>query len=138
VSAPHDGTRPSRGNASCHGSFTGHAPVTVRLLGMLLLGVLLLSACGSARRSEPLTGSHAFEDPVVLRGEQVFAFQCSQCHPGGEAGLGPAINNKPLPGWLIRLQVRNGLGVMPRFSSEQIGSDDLDALVRYLQTLRRQ
>jgi mono/diheme cytochrome c family protein len=127
VSAARDGTRRWRSYAS------GHASGTV-----LLLGVLLLTACGSARRSEPLTGSHAFEDPVVVRGEQVFAFQCSQCHPGGEAGLGPAINNKPLPGWLIRFQVRNGLGVMPRFSSEQIGSDDLDALVRYLQTLRRQ
>jgi cytochrome c5 len=128
VSAARAGARRSRGYASCHASVTT----------LLLVVLLLATACGSARRSEPLTGSHAFEDPVVMRGEQVFAFQCSQCHPGGEAGLGPAINNKPLPGWLIRFQVRNGLGVMPRFSSAQIGSDDLDALVRYLQTLRRQ
>jgi mono/diheme cytochrome c family protein len=115
------------------------APWVDRLAAGLLLGVLALAtACGTARRSEPLTGAHRFDDVVIIRGEQVFALHCSQCHPGGEAGLGPSINDKPLPTWLIRFQVRNGLGVMPAFSNEQISPEDLDALILYLKELRRQ
>jgi mono/diheme cytochrome c family protein len=110
----------------------------IGVAGVLFAVLLWAAACGSARRGEPLTGPHALQDPVLLRGERVFALQCSQCHPGGEAGLGPAINNKPLPGWLLRFQIRQGLGVMPSFSSEEIPADDLDALVRYIRELRRQ
>ena len=106
--------------------------------GLLLAFAVQTAACGTARRSEPLTGEHRMQDPVLLRGEQVFSMECSQCHPGGEAGLGPAINDKPLPTWLIRFQVRNGLGVMPSFSPERISGDDLDAVVLYLKELRRQ
>jgi mono/diheme cytochrome c family protein len=71
-------------------------------------------------------------------GERVFMAQCQQCHPGGAAGLGPAINNKPLPAFLIRYQVRRGLGAMPEFDEAVISDADLDALVAYLQELRRQ
>lgn len=61
---------------------------------------------------------------------------CSQCHPGGEAGVGPAINDKPLPGFLIRFQVRQGLGAMPAFSIERITDDQLTDVITYLQALR--
>lgn len=102
-----------------------------------ILGVTLaLAACGPARRSEPIVGRLVLEDPVLVRGEQSFAIHCHQCHPAGEAGLGPTLNNKPLPTWLIRFQVRNGLGVMPRFSSAQIPPDELDALILYMKALR--
>jgi mono/diheme cytochrome c family protein len=110
----------------------------VVLATVLLTSVLLAAACGTARRSEPLTGVHRIEDPVLVRGEQLFSLQCSSCHPAGEAGLGPSINDKPLPTWLIRFQVRNGLGVMPAFSREQISPEELDALILYLKELRRQ
>jgi mono/diheme cytochrome c family protein len=39
---------------------------------------------------------------------------CHQCHPrGGDGGLRPALNNKPVPGFLVKCQVRLGLGAMP-------------------------
>ncbi len=63
--------------------------------------------------------------------------QCSQCHPGGEAGLGPAINNKPLPGFLINLQVRQGFGAMPAFSKGRVTDDELADVIAYLKALRR-
>ncbi len=106
--------------------------------GLVLAVALLLSACGPSRRSEPLAGPLTLEDPVLVQGEQTFARYCAACHPRGEAGLGPALNDKPLPEWMIRFQVRNGLGVMPRFSREQISDPELDAVVRYLKELRRQ
>lgn len=104
-----------------------------------VLGCLIAvgSSCGSARRGEPLTGRHTLPEAEIALGQRVFDANCAQCHPGGTAGLGPALNNKPLPGWAIRFQVRNGLGVMPAFSGEQISGKELDALVAYLVWLRR-
>ncbi|NEM96686.1 c-type cytochrome [Pontibacter burrus] len=99
--------------------------------------VLLLIACGTAKRGEPAYAPLATTEPAVVQGKVVFDTFCHKCHPGGEAGLGPAINNKPLPGFLIRFQVRNGLGVMPAFSDKTISDSDLDVLVAYLKTLRK-
>ena len=114
----------------------------MRAVAMLLAAGLLsagaLAACGSARRGEPIAGPLPTASPAVAQGQQVFMAKCQQCHPTGEAGLGPAINDKPLPGFLIRFQVRNGVGAMPAFPKRHIGSAELDDLVAYLMALRRQ
>ena len=86
----------------------------------------------SARRGEPFLGALRISEPGIARGQQVFYRDCHQCHPGGEAGLGPAINNKPLPGFLIKFQVRNGLGAMPAFSQNEISPEELDRGMRNL------
>ncbi|MDQ3397274.1 MAG: cytochrome c [Deinococcota bacterium] len=98
--------------------------------------VLFLAACGPAYRGEPVVGPLSLSEPELLQGQQVFMAHCHSCHPGGAAGLGPSLNDKPLPGGLIAFQVRNGLGVMPAFSSEEMSDADLSALVAYLQALR--
>jgi mono/diheme cytochrome c family protein len=111
-------------------------PRHVATAALLAFG-LSTASCGTARRGAPLTGEH---DPPTLEialGQRVFDANCAQCHPGGTQGLGPALNNKPLPGWLIRFQVRNGLRVMPSFSKQEIPDEQLDALVEYLIWLRR-
>src|SRR5205814_920910 len=92
--------------------------------------------CGEARRSEPIVGSKPPTGPIVSSGQVAFMHFCNQCHPGGAAGLGPSINNKPLPPAMIKMQVRHGLGVMPAFSEQQIPDDQLDAIVAYLKWLR--
>lgn len=102
-----------------------------------LLAASVAAACGTARRGVPFTGEHTPPTEQVTLGQRVFAANCNGCHPGGTQGLGPALNNKPLPGWAIRFQVRNGLGAMPSFSSEEIDGEQLDALVSYLVWLRR-
>jgi mono/diheme cytochrome c family protein len=107
--------------------------LAIRIL--MISGLLLTAAC-SARRGEPIAGPLAISEPGIARGEQVFMRECHQCHPGGEAGLGPAINNKPLPGFLIKLQVRAGLGAMPAFSQGEISPEELEYLVDYLKALR--
>ena len=106
------------------------------ILSATLLMLLLLSYCGSARRGQPLYTPLDTSSPAVAQGEVVFMAHCNKCHPGGEAGLGPAINNKPLPGFLIRTQVRKGLGVMPAFKEDHISDQELDNLVAYLKELR--
>lgn len=94
-----------------------------------------LTACGSARRSEPIAGPLTNSDPV-RRGAQVYSWHCQECHPAGETAIGPALNNKPLPDFLIRFQVRRGLGAMPSFSKEKLSDEDLDNLITYLKALR--
>jgi mono/diheme cytochrome c family protein len=74
----------------------------------------------------------------VERGRIVFMQHCHKCHPGGAAGLAPAINDKPLPEFLMKTQVRVGLGAMPSFHQNEISGGDLDDLIRYLKELRGQ
>ena len=107
------------------------------LVVFVLACSLWLQGCGSARRGEPLVGPLPMTSPAVERGRHVFMTHCHQCHPGGEAGLGPAINDKPLPAAMIRLQVRNGLGAMPAFSPQELSADELADLIAYLEALRR-
>ena len=112
-------------------------PCLALLVLLLAAPIVLLAGC-SARRSEPVVGPLDLPSADVRQGEVAFDRHCSHCHPGGERGLAPAINNKPLPGFLIKFQVRRGIGAMPAFSEQEIGDQELDALVAYLKTLRRQ
>lgn len=102
----------------------------------VILPLLVLVACGSARRGPPVQPPMEIAGAEDARGRAVFMHYCNGCHPRGEAGLGPGLNDKPLPGFLIKFQVRNGLGAMPAFSDYIISSEDLDDLVRYLIALR--
>ncbi|HUR27664.1 MAG TPA: cytochrome c, partial [Planctomycetota bacterium] len=89
----------------------------------------LAAACSSARRSETVAGPLNLSDQETLRGAAVFMGSCNKCHPLGEAGLGPALNNKPLPKFMMRLQIRKGLGAMPAFSEKEISDGELDDLL---------
>jgi mono/diheme cytochrome c family protein len=93
-------------------------------------------ACSTARRTEPLGVPMDLRDPVLARGQTVFFQNCHQCHPHGQGGLGPAIVNKPLPEFLMKFQVRHGLGTMPSFGAEKIPPADLDALMAYIKAVR--
>lgn len=97
-----------------------------------------ITACAPAHRSEPIYGPLVLTDEATMAGQRLFYQHCHQCHPGGAGGLGFALNNRPLPGWLIGFQVRNGLGSMPAFSEEEISDAELDDLVAFLLELRQQ
>jgi mono/diheme cytochrome c family protein len=103
--------------------------------GATILVALCAAACGTARRGEATAGP-LVEDATVAHGGVVYARFCHQCHPGGESGLGPGLNDKPLPTFLMRFQVRNGLGAMPSFSDEVLPDEDLDDLMEYVCALR--
>lgn len=126
--------------------FRGKAPqapprfpfrLTTLVLAGLLVGQALQTGCAAtSRRSENVAARLDLSEPQLARGQAVFDRHCSQCHPGGEGGLAPSINNKPLPGFLIRLQVRAGMGAMPAFPPSRLSDPDLDALVAYMVALR--
>jgi mono/diheme cytochrome c family protein len=102
-----------------------------------LFGLAVLAACHSERRGEPITGMVSLANDKLKRGRLVFMKQCHQCHPTGEGGLGPALNDKPAPRFLLKTQVRTGIGTMPAFGKEKISPEELDALVDYILALRR-
>ena len=111
---------------------------TTAMAALALLALTTVTSCGSARRGAPFVGERTPPNAKLALGEQVFDRNCSQCHPGGEAGLGPSLNNKPLPQFAVHIQVRNGVGAMPRFSSAEISDAQLSAVTSYMVWLRKQ
>ena len=110
--------------------------------GFFLVSLGYLAACGSARRSEPIMGPLELNTPVLEKGQVVFMQHCQRCHPGGEAGVGPSVNNVPLPGVLLKFRVRSraffaGAGRMPSFKKHEISTEELRSLVAYLKVLRK-
>lgn len=105
---------------------------------IVLFAILsLILACGTARRDATVAEAVDLTATAIQNGEQTFMNYCYRCHPGGADGLGPALNNKALPGFAIKFQVRHGVGVMPSFSKEVISKEKLDDLVAYLKALRK-
>ena len=108
----------------------------IGLRHLLPLALMLTAACSSARRGEPVAGPLPIQSEQVAHGRKIYLAFCDKCHPGGEAGLGVALNNKPLPGFLIALQVRRGMGAMPSFPKEILPDNQLDDLTAYMKALR--
>jgi mono/diheme cytochrome c family protein len=98
--------------------------------------VAALVACGARQRGEPEGPPIAAATAGEAHGRQLFQTLCYKCHPNGAAGLGPALNNKPLPEVAVRTQIRKGVGAMPSFGSEQVGDDDVAAIARFVHALR--
>lgn len=88
--------------------------------------------CGAARQSPPLQATPPVLDTQQLAGQRVYMRDCNGCHPQGAGGLGPALNDKPVPAAAIKLQVRQGVGAMPAFSEQEISAEELDALVAFM------
>lgn len=111
--------------------------VSVFLISLLSLIPGVSTLIESPRRGEIFERLPSLDQPSEQRGQLVFMEHCHQCHPNGEGGLGFALNNKPLPKALIRLQVRRGFGAMPAFSEETIPDGELTDLTSYLLAIRR-
>lgn len=114
----------------------GSLSLRTAAIGATTLVLVALSACHPARRAEPLVGPMTLADTSLLRGRLLFDRHCYKCHLEGEGGMGPIMNDKPLPTFLIKMQVRAGLGAMPGFTQEQISDDELDDLANYTVFLR--
>ncbi|AHM60142.1 hypothetical protein D770_09425 [Flammeovirgaceae bacterium 311] len=104
---------------------------------LLFLIIFFTAAACSSRKGVPYTEPLQTQNQEVLQGKLLYDRYCNTCHPGGSSGLGPALNDKPLPGFLVRFQIRHGLGVMPAFSKEIIPPEDSKKIVAYMKALRK-
>ena len=109
----------------------------ILLTAALLVAVVVFVGCSSPRRGEAIGRPVQISSVETQRGQIVFQQHCHRCHPGGEGGLGPSLNDKPAPKFLMKTQVRAGLGAMPEFHKEKISSEELNDLMAYLLALRR-
>jgi mono/diheme cytochrome c family protein len=97
--------------------------------------VVVTAACGYEHRGEPRAPELLPQNAATARGEHLFQRFCYQCHPGGAAGVGPAINDKTLPKLAIKTQIRNGVGSMPAFGSDWLDDRQVDDIASYVQAL---
>ena len=122
----------------------------------ILLGIsILLAACGQAAAPTPAptptpTKPAAAAPPPappatsappagaagtdVAQGKSAFDANCTGCHPGGGAGVGPAIKGKSQDE--IKNKIRSGGGAMPAFGPSQLGDQQLNALAAYVNSLK--
>jgi hypothetical protein len=87
-------------------------------------------------REDPAAPGSVIFTKSEFRGMKLFMRHCNRCHPGGEKGKGPSLNDKPLPDFLIHFQVRQGLGDMPEFSKEEISKEQLKQIILFVRLLR--
>ncbi|HEU0035537.1 MAG TPA: cytochrome c [Kofleriaceae bacterium] len=106
------------------------------MLRASLVIVAVLAACGRQHRGEPTAPELRPRTAEVSAGQKLFRKFCYQCHPGGSAGIGPALNNKPLPEFAIRTQIRKGVGAMPAFPDDWLDDSEVAAIAEYVQALR--
>jgi mono/diheme cytochrome c family protein len=110
------------------------------LLALIVFALVVLdtlvAGCGAQHRGEPEGPAVQPDSALAARGEPLFDRFCYQCHPGGAAGLGPALNDKPLPQGAIRAQIRKGVGAMPAFPGDMLSDADVDAIVAYVEAMR--
>jgi len=109
----------------------------MRTAVLVTLCALALSACGPSRRG-PAFGTPREFTEKEQEGRVLFMRHCNQCHPGGSGGLGPSINNKPLPSVAMRIQIRQGVGSMPAFTDEMLGDAQVDAIIAYLNEMQEE
>jgi mono/diheme cytochrome c family protein len=102
------------------------------LLIIITLFVTIVPSC-VVRKAEPLTQkTFVPRNEKIANGERLFMANCEKCHPGGEGGLGPAINANPAPQFVKRFQMRHGLGVMPAFKRIELSNKDLHDISKFL------
>jgi mono/diheme cytochrome c family protein len=97
--------------------------------------VCLVVACGAEHRGEPQSAEVIPATRSELHGKRLFQKFCYQCHPGGSQGLGPALNDKPLPAAAIRTQIRAGVGAMPSFGKDWLTDQQVAEIADYVTTL---
>ncbi|MCD6017028.1 MAG: hypothetical protein K0S53_149 [Bacteroidetes bacterium] len=81
-------------------------------------------------------------DQKIADGRLVFKNKCQKCHPNGEAGVGPALNDKKLPAIIMRARIRSRAtflwtGRMPAFNKHEISKVEMNALIAYLKDMRK-
>jgi len=118
----------------------------VKLPGLVFLPTLMLIAvaCGAAATPTAVpapaptsAGTSSSPIPPKVHGAQLFVEKgCAACH--GQNGEGSAIA-PALPGHTaeqVRRQVRNPIGLMPKFGPERLNDEELEELIEFITGLK--
>ena len=100
------------------------------------IGLALIAACTPFQRPDSSIGPMRMSDASVKAGERLYNMHCYKCHAMGTGGLGPSLNDKPLPRFLIRMQIRYGFGVMPEFKEDELSDQQVEEIIDYVVAMR--
>ncbi|MBV8086084.1 MAG: c-type cytochrome [Chloroflexi bacterium] len=80
------------------------------------------------------------DSAAVSAGATLFAASCSSCHPGGNAGVGPALHGEGFLAQVpsaaaIAAKIRSGGGEMPPFGTDQLSDQDVANIAAYIMSL---
>lgn len=96
-----------------------------------------------------VAASAAAQDAKVAKGEKVYADQkCSLCHSIGDKGnkkgpldgVGTKLNGDDLRQWIVdakAMTAKTKAARKPEMKNYQLPKEDVDALVAYMQTLKK-
>lgn len=115
---------------------------------IIIAFIIAIFSCGNNAEDRIETKTAVDEKPIdpengicfsetEYRGMKLFMRHCNKCHPGGEKGKGPALNDKKLPDFAIHFQVRTGMGDMPSFKKDEISKEDVKRIIEFVQLMRR-
>ena len=65
----------------------------------------------------------------------MFDATCGDCHPGGEADVGPSLIETSHTPARLRKQIREGSGKMRPFSEKRLSNDEMEAVLAYLASI---
>jgi hypothetical protein len=111
------------------------------IIAIILFFTGTFFSCSSRRlEAEKITAEST--DPVISEGRIVFKNKCQPCHPNGESGVGPQINNIRVPRFVLKARVRSRAfllwtGRMPQFDKHEISRKELNSLVSFIKVLQR-
>lgn len=109
-----------------------------------LAATLMLSGCAMSEEMKRINITQQAEQQreagrsTNLTGEQIFIRSCNTCHPGGEAGMGPSLENLGkhfAEDAKLKAFLRKGKGNMPAQTKDTLNDKELDDLVLYLRNL---
>lgn len=109
------------------------------LLGLGSIGFVACSGGSESPKSEATSGgegSASYEGPIqstdAAGGKEKFEAFCGDCHPGGEADVGPSLIAEPHTPAKIRQQIREGSGKMRPFSEKRLSNADVETILAWL------
>lgn len=112
---------------------------------LVFAGTLMVSGCAMSeemrRINETNQAEHVREAgrSTNLTGEQLFIRSCNTCHPGGNKGFGPSLENVAehfADDAKLRAFLRKGKGMMPAQTKDTINDQEMDELIAYVRNLK--
>ena len=110
--------------------------------------LLSLVACGPEKPSTASEGASsaggepslvitdkAEWDALATAGKTSFDTACGDCHPGGDADLGPKLKGHAEPTANMVKQIRQGSGRMKPIGEDKLPESEMKGLLVYLSTL---
>jgi mono/diheme cytochrome c family protein len=109
----------------------------------MMFGVVAIACGGGASQPGSAASSGGeltqYEGPIssteVDRGKELFSTYCDDCHPGGDADVGPSLIAKAHTPPQIRRQIREGSGKMKPFPEKRVTKDDMEAILAFLASI---